>query len=120
MIVYTRVEILGAIQGLSLVDGLFSSQHVLAVIVVGVALMAIVAQIKKRKSSHPSEQEKEKQKALLTICAWCKSYRDSSGKWHSNYELYKRNHPNTPTTHGICPTCRTKFDNEIANLPPPD
>ena len=51
-------------------------------------------------------------RALLPICAWCKKIRDDQDYWH-RVEDYLSKHMDIQTTHGICPECRSKFDQKI-------
>lgn len=48
---------------------------------------------------------------LLPICAWCKKIRDDQGYWNA-IEHYISQHSEAEFTHGICPDCRRKYDEE--------
>jgi hypothetical protein len=48
---------------------------------------------------------------LLPICAWCKKIRDDQGYFHQ-IEAFITNHSAAKFTHGICPDCRAKLDQE--------
>ncbi len=48
---------------------------------------------------------------LLPICAWCKKIRDDQGYWNA-IEHYISQHSEAEFTHGICPDCRKKYDEE--------
>lgn len=43
-----------------------------------------------------------KLESLLPMCSWCKSVNDESGSWESLADYVAKN---TPTSHGICPSC---------------
>ncbi len=49
---------------------------------------------------------------LLPICAWCNKIRDDQDYWH-RVEDYLGKHMDIQTTHGICPECRSKFDQKL-------
>ncbi|HTL71754.1 MAG TPA: CHASE3 domain-containing protein [bacterium] len=51
---------------------------------------------------------------LIPICGWCKNVRNDTGYWQS-VEHYVRAHTDATFSHGICPSCREKFKNEIFN-----
>ncbi len=48
---------------------------------------------------------------LLPICAWCKKIRDDGNYWRQ-VEDYVARHTEASFTHGICPTCAHKLDEE--------
>lgn len=51
-------------------------------------------------------------KGLIPICAWCKKIRDDQGYWNQ-LEIYLNKHTGVEFTHGICPDCLSKIeDNE--------
>jgi CHASE3 domain sensor protein len=52
---------------------------------------------------------------LIPICAWCKSVRNDHGYWQT-VEQYVHSHSDASFSHSICPRCREKFKDEIANL----
>ncbi len=43
-------------------------------------------------------------RGLLPICAWCKSIRESDGRW-VQLERFIGEHAEVQFTHGICPRC---------------
>lgn len=49
-----------------------------------------------------STEALNKLESLLPMCSWCKSVNDESGSWESLADYVARN---TPTSHGICPSC---------------
>jgi CHASE3 domain sensor protein len=49
---------------------------------------------------------------LIPICAWCKSVRNDKGYW-STVEQYVRTHTDATFTHGMCPDCQRKFEEDI-------
>lgn len=49
---------------------------------------------------------------LLPICASCKKIRDDQGYWNQ-IEVYIRDHSEANFTHGICPVCAEKWQEEI-------
>jgi hypothetical protein len=52
---------------------------------------------------------------LLTVCAWCKKFRDDRGYWKraEAYKVYIYEHSYGRVTHGICPDCAAKVTAEI-------
>jgi PAS domain S-box-containing protein len=54
-------------------------------------------------------------KGLIPICAWCKKIRDDKGYWKI-LETYLKEHSEAEFTHGICPDCLSKVEqNEKGN-----
>jgi PAS domain S-box-containing protein len=54
-------------------------------------------------------------KGLIPICAWCKKIRDDRGYWNL-LETYLKEHSEAEFTHGICPDCLSKVEqNEKEN-----
>lgn len=51
---------------------------------------------------------------LLPICAWCKKIRDDRGSWQPIEEFVLRR-TDAEFSHGICPECRSKLDDEMRN-----
>jgi hypothetical protein len=49
---------------------------------------------------------------LLPICASCKKVRDDKGYWHQ-VDVYIRDHSQVKFTHGLCPECYEKYEQEI-------
>lgn len=49
---------------------------------------------------------------LIPICGWCKKVRGDAGYWQ-NVEHYVSSHTDAVFSHGICPTCAAKFQDEI-------
>ncbi|HAJ76296.1 MAG TPA: hypothetical protein DCM64_07555 [Gammaproteobacteria bacterium] len=49
---------------------------------------------------------------LLPICASCKNIRDDKGYWEQ-IESYISKRPNTTFSHGICPSCKEDFYQEL-------
>lgn len=52
---------------------------------------------------------------LIPICASCKSIRDDKGYWNQ-IEAYIRDHSEVEFTHGICPKCTKKLEDELKEL----
>jgi sigma-B regulation protein RsbU (phosphoserine phosphatase) len=50
---------------------------------------------------------------LLPICAYCHSIRDDSNYWHC-VEEYVSEHSDATFSHGICPDCRAKVEQEMS------
>jgi hypothetical protein len=50
-------------------------------------------------------------RGLVPICAWCKKIRDDKGFW-SQVESYVEQHSEAQFTHGICPDCLKKVEEE--------
>ena len=51
--------------------------------------------------------------SLAAICAYCKSIRDDSNYWH-RVEEYVTEHSDAQFSHGICPRCLPKVENDMA------
>lgn len=49
---------------------------------------------------------------LIPICANCKKIRDDRGYWNQ-LESYIKEHSNADFTHGLCPDCQIKFENDF-------
>jgi PAS domain S-box-containing protein len=49
---------------------------------------------------------------MIPICSWCKSVRTDEGYWES-VEHYFHQHADAIFTHGMCPSCATKFKTDI-------
>lgn len=54
---------------------------------------------------------------LLPICASCKKIRDDQNQWHP-LETYLKNHSEAEFSHGMCPQCYQKFDQELTATDP--
>lgn len=52
--------------------------------------------------------------SYLKLCAWCRKV-GQQGKW-MKIEEYFRQDFSIPTTHGMCPECRKKMDEETAQF----
>lgn len=53
-------------------------------------------------------------KGLLPVCAWCGKVRDDEGYW-TKVEEYIEKHTGASFTHGICPVCLSKVEEEELN-----
>jgi PAS domain S-box-containing protein len=51
-------------------------------------------------------------RGLLPICSCCKMIRDDGGYWQQ-IETYIRDHSEAEFTHGLCPDCLARYDEEI-------
>ncbi len=51
---------------------------------------------------------------LIPICGWCRSVRADSGYWQS-VEQYVRANTDASFTHGVCPECAEKFNQDLLN-----
>ncbi len=49
--------------------------------------------------------------SLLPVCAWCKRIRDDDGSWNQ-IDSYLRKHTSIGVTHGICPECAHRVQNQ--------
>ncbi len=49
---------------------------------------------------------------IIPICATCKKIRDDNGYWNQ-VEVYIRNHSDACFSHGICPDCMAKFEEQL-------
>jgi len=54
-------------------------------------------------------------RSLLPICSYCKKTRNSEGYWEQ-IEEYMINNLHAELTHGICPECMVKVEDEIRSL----
>ena len=52
---------------------------------------------------------------LLPICAWCKKIRDDSG-YLNQVEEYIQEHSEAEFTHGMCPDCQKKLEDELTEI----
>jgi len=59
-----------------------------------------------------TSEEVETLSGLLPVCAWCKKIRDDDGSWRS-IEAYVTRKTHTRLSHGICPECASKVEEEI-------
>lgn len=50
---------------------------------------------------------------IIPICATCKKIRDDNGYWNQ-VEVYIRNHSDASFSHGICPDCMAKYEEQLA------
>lgn len=48
---------------------------------------------------------------LLPVCAWCKKIRDDSGDW-TRLEEYLAEHSDATFSHGICPDCSARVEEQ--------
>ncbi len=64
-------------------------------------------------------KENEELKSLVPICSKCKKIRDDEGYW-SHIEHYLQDHQKMTFSHGICPDCREKIENDIPEDNPID
>jgi PAS domain S-box-containing protein len=95
--------------------------------------LAIVRDITERKrgeeelrrySAELEKKNKELQDALanvkqlsgmLPICSWCKQIRDDKGYW-KGVESYISEHTEAVFTHGLCPVCLKKMEEDLDKL----
>jgi PAS domain S-box-containing protein len=56
-------------------------------------------------------------RGLIPVCAWCKKVRNDRGYWRQ-LEAYLQENLDVCVTHGICPACARKFDEEEAVVSP--
>jgi PAS domain S-box-containing protein len=56
-------------------------------------------------------------RGLLPICAWCKRVRDDAGYWQ-DVALYLSQYTDAQFTHGLCPDCLKKLEQELAESDP--
>ena len=49
---------------------------------------------------------------IIPICATCKKIRDDNGYWNQ-VEVYIRDHSDASFSHGICPDCMAKFEEQL-------
>jgi len=54
-----------------------------------------------------AEQELDRLRSLLPVCAWCKKVRTEDGEWHP-LEAYLESTSRSRITHGMCPECEQK------------
>ncbi len=52
---------------------------------------------------------------IVPICAWCKKIRDDSDYWQS-VEDYMEKYSEARFSHGICPECAAKLDNQTYEI----
>jgi len=51
---------------------------------------------------------------LIPICGWCKSIRSDQGFWQS-VEVFVQSRSGATFSHGMCPACSKKFNEEMAH-----
>jgi len=103
---------------------------VLALIVSGIicrihnAVIITLVDERTRRLNTQNTRHSEKEKIVqppvdvhdyLSICSHCKSIRDSDGNWYA-VESYVTTCTDTELSHGICPSCRRLFYQDL--LPP--
>ena len=49
--------------------------------------------------------------SLLPICSYCKRIRDKNDDW-TQLEIYLNRHAQADFSHGICPTCLSRLDED--------
>jgi hypothetical protein len=54
-------------------------------------------------------------RGILPICSYCKKIRDDEGSWRQ-METYIRDHSEAEFTHGMCPDCAKKMQEEMNNF----
>jgi integral membrane sensor domain MASE1 len=80
---------------------------------IGLVASAVVSR-QRRLSEHLQESLDHLRtlKGLLPICAWCKKIRNDLGYWEE-VEFYISEHSDATFTHGICPTCVARHNEEL-------
>ncbi|RME76781.1 MAG: response regulator [Chloroflexi bacterium] len=107
----------------------FQSEEVLARVRTHLTIRRLQAELQaanealKQRNAELEQRNAELQEALNTIktlsgivpiCAWCHSkIQEESGEW-VQLEVYFEKHSEAEFTHGICPSCKAKFDAEAA------
>jgi integral membrane sensor domain MASE1 len=95
-------------------DALFSLQVFMGI----TATMALIASAVVSHQRRLSEELQETLdhlrtlRGLLPICAWCKKIRNDLGYWEE-VEFYIAQHSDATFTHGICPTCVAKHNEQL-------
>ncbi len=56
-------------------------------------------------------------KGMIPICAWCKKIRDDEGYWEE-VEAYFAKNSEAIFTHGMCPVCRDKLEENLKSFHP--
>lgn len=107
--------------------------HVLIAASIVAAILLVLAnffigrEMTRRRNAEIKQREliEELQKALadvktlsgfIPICAWCKNVRSDQGFWHS-VEHYVTTHTLAKFSHGMCPTCVTKWEADLEANP---
>lgn len=84
----------------------------------GERIVTLESQLQKKISELEDALQNVKQlQRILPICAWCKKIRGDDEYWH-NVEDYISSHSDTDFTHGICPECLKKENENISEKNP--
>ena len=55
-------------------------------------------------------------RGFFTVCAWCNRICDEDGSW-KKIETYVAEHSEARFSHGICPECVSRVDNQTGGVP---
>jgi len=58
------------------------------------------------------EAELKALRGMLPLCAWCKQVKNDAGYWEA-VEVYVRNHAPVDFSHGMCPDCAARLQEEF-------
>jgi hypothetical protein len=75
-------------------------------------LFLVIGFVQAIRAQHAQERIINDLEALLPICAYCKKYRTEDGAWHP-IEKYLEDIGAPRTSHGMCPECTVKVQEEI-------
>lgn len=76
------------------------------------ATLDITEQVEAQEALRARQQaELEQLRSLLPICSHCKRIRDDDGRWHE-IEAYVSAHMSADFTHGLCPACLRRYEEE--------
>ncbi len=125
----TEMKVVAALGSVTMIAGLWSSPAAAVpfwvgasnrLVAIGVMWTVVNTAIRRR----IAEAEKEKAKiqirrlqGLLPICAACKAIRDRDGEWRG-LESYLSDHSEVRLSHGLCPSCESKYMTELLSDEP--
>ena len=75
------------------------------------AASAVVIVTRNVTERHRAEEEAEMLRRLVPVCSWCRKVRDEEGHWKT-LEDYVEEREASPVTHGMCPECRGRVEDE--------
>jgi phosphoserine phosphatase RsbU/P len=95
----------------------FAPEELRARVRVGERIVALQQALGQRvRALEDALQQVKRLQGLLPICAWCKKVRKDENYWQG-VDVYIAEHSDAEVTHGICPECRARVQQELAQAP---